>query len=655
MNQIIKSFLEAHINEYSLEEFKEEGAFEHFINRCVINQHTVDRFDPSETMTDAGEIGIDGVAIIINDRFVNTIDVARDIISNSKEFTVNFVFVQSKTSEKFDGGEIGTFIYGVRLFFGLGRDQISMNSKMDNLIKIKDYIFQNSINFSSNPELNMYYVCCGKWEESNGLATRAESDYDVLLKSQNFSKIQFIPYDSDNIINSYKELKKKVKKSITMEKNISFPTINGVNQAFLGLVKCKDYVDLLKDSNGNIMRNIFEDNVRDFQGYNIVNKEIKDTLSNYQNQESFVVLNNGITIVAKTISRTGDTFHIHNYQIVNGCQTSYVLFDNYENLQDNTYVSIKIIETSSNELSDKIIFTTNRQTEVKSEAFESTKKFHKKLEDYYNSIGYTYRLYYERRSKQYDLEDEVNKNKVITLATQTSAYVAMFLNEPHSTHRYYGEILKAYSGRLYLENDRPEPYYISAYYIYQIEKLMKEGEINKKYRLFKYHIICAMRAIIVGRKLMRGNSKEIIKACEKLNSVLKDKEKFKQYIDMAIGCIDKVLIINKAIPKDEQNRTKDITMQILDASMELNHDVEHTDYLKKGSKVFCTVKHINKSFVSVEIETDDIRNYGFIHISRLTGKYISNLLEEVKLAEKIEAYILDNNFNEEYGWELSKI
>lgn len=65
-----------------------------------------------------------------------------------------------------------------------------------------------------------------------------------------------------------------------MEKKVTFPPIDGVKQAFLGLVKCKDFIAILTDSDNNMLTNIFEDNVRDFQGYNIVNSEIQDTLKN---------------------------------------------------------------------------------------------------------------------------------------------------------------------------------------------------------------------------------------------------------------------------------------------------------------------------------------------------------------------------------------
>ena len=150
-----------------------------------------------------------------------------------------------------------------------------------------------------------------------------------------------------------------------MEKRVTFPTIAGVRQAYIGFVKCKDYINLLVDSDGKIMNNIFEDNVRDFQGYNTINSEIKTTLNDSEDQARFAILNNGITIVANQIKITGDMVEICDYQIVNGCQTSYVLYDNQNILKNDSYLVVKIIEVSTSSIADRIIYTTNRQTEVK--------------------------------------------------------------------------------------------------------------------------------------------------------------------------------------------------------------------------------------------------------------------------------------------------
>ncbi|KJU84432.1 heavy metal translocating P-type ATPase [Candidatus Magnetobacterium bavaricum] len=71
------------------------------------------------------------------------------------------------------------------------------------------------------------------------------------------------------------------------------------------------------------MRNVFYDNVRDYLGENPVNQKIDKTLKDAK-YDIFSILNNGITIVAdKKNSNVGRLFSISNYQIVNGCQTTF--------------------------------------------------------------------------------------------------------------------------------------------------------------------------------------------------------------------------------------------------------------------------------------------------------------------------------------------
>ena len=74
-------------------------------------------------------------------------------------------------------------------------------------------------------------------------------------------------------------------------------------------------------------------------------------------------MNNGITIIAKSIRVTGDTVELFDYQIVNGCQTSYVLYDNSSSINSESYIVLKLVEVSDEIISDRVIFTTNRQTE----------------------------------------------------------------------------------------------------------------------------------------------------------------------------------------------------------------------------------------------------------------------------------------------------
>lgn len=657
MNQIIESFLNTHINEYGKASLKKETAFEHFANRLIINKYSIDRFDPDDVMTDAGEIGLDGIGIIVNNILVTDDDSLNEAIGVSTNPDVKFIFIQTKISENFDGDEIGTFCFGVKCFFAPSEKRPETNERIEQLIKLKDRIYSRSIDFPESPSLELFYVCCGKWNDGNNLQDRIDVECDYFRNTQDFGLVNFYPYDNEKIITSYKELKKKISKKFIMERKFSFPPMNGIKQAYTGLIKCKQFVKILQDSEGNMLNNIFEDNVRDFQGYNAVNLEIRKTIVNTKEQESFAVLNNGITIIAKKIEPIGDELEVFDYQIVNGCQTSYVLFDNKNYIGDNVYVLAKIIEVmSGDDVLDTIIYTTNRQTEVKSEAFTSAKPFHKRLEDYFNSIDPKNKLYYERRSKQYELSDGVNKNKVVTLSTQIYSYISMFLNVPHSTHRYYGELLQSYTNSIFIEGSLYEPYFVSSYFTYKVGNAIKTGSISKKYAKFKYHIICAMRAVAVGKDVAVGNSRKMKKVCNELMKIIDDQHQLHKLLDTAVSCLDEAIKKSANISRDNLHRNKEFTSCLLDIATEYEKAKNSTEYLKKDNVVTCVVSAINRSFVSVFIKSDDERNFGFIHISNIAKKYISNIHEEVKIASMIQARIISNDFYEsKYGWEMSMI
>lgn len=439
-----------------------------------------------------------------------------------------------------------------------------------------------------------------------------------------------------------------------MERKFSFPSMKGIKQAYSGLIKARDFIEVLKDNDGNMLTNIFEDNVRSFQGYNAVNLEIQTTVGDTNEQECFAVLNNGITIIAKKLEPIGDQIEIFDYQIVNGCQTSFVLFDNQQVLNENVYILAKLIEVNNEAILNRIIYTTNRQTEVKSEAFESSKPFHKTLEDYFNAIDIDYRLYYERRSKQYELTDTINKNKVVSLPSLIHAYIAVFLNEPHSTHRYYGELLGAYKSKLFIQGSHSEPYYISAYFSYAITNYIKASNLPTKYSRFKFHIACIMKNIVVGQMIDDGKSKQIkLKAKKLYDEYITDNNKLNDLIQTAISCLDEGLRTNNNLDVQTLHRTKEFTQVLLDISSKYSNTKNESYFLQSGNIVQCVIKSISKSFVNVELKTEDIRKNGSIHISEVDDIFISNLYDYFKIGDLLEVQILNDEYKERYGWDLS--
>lgn len=655
MNQIIKHLLNDHINEYSISSYEEDMAFEHFINRCIVTKYTTERFDPSDIMTDPGEIGIDGIAIIINDQLVTSLDEAQVILSEQNSKDIKFIFTQAKRSDHFDGAEMSQFTKGVKHFFEKSNVRPKTNDKMETLISIKDYIYSQTINYDYRPTLILRYVCCGIWNANNNLQNTIEQDKLYFKNTSDFESVDYQPYDQNQIITLCKELRRKIQKEFIMEKRMSFSEMPGIKEAYFGLVKCIDIVSMLTDEQGKLFNNIFEDNVRDFQGYNSVNSEIQATIRDETEQKRFAVLNNGITIIAREIKTEGDKIRIFDYQIVNGCQTSHVLFENQKHLHPFSYILTKIICVENEDVLDKIVYTSNRQTEVKYEAFASANRFHKMLQEYYNSIDVEYRLFYERRSKQYDLDVNIDKNKIISLATQTKIYLSMFLNEPHSVHRYYGEILDSYKNRIYSNGDYQEPYYTAAYILYLVDLHFKNNRINRNLKSYKYHLCYVIRVLTVGNKISYGNSKDIKKYADKLLELAKDESAFNRCLNTACTCVEKCIASSKDIKDGLLLRSKEFTKRLAQTANDYVEQTKSTTFLKKGAIVQCQITSIRPHNVEVTLKTDDSRKKGSIHISKIADHYIDDIHDEVKFGDIVQAKLISDYNEYPFGWSLSML
>ena len=73
MHSLLIPFLDSHIKSYDIEN-DYPSAFEHLTNYLAVRNYTSRHFDPIEIGLGKGEVGIDGVAVIINDTLITTFD-----------------------------------------------------------------------------------------------------------------------------------------------------------------------------------------------------------------------------------------------------------------------------------------------------------------------------------------------------------------------------------------------------------------------------------------------------------------------------------------------------------------------------------------------------------------------------------------------------
>jgi cold shock CspA family protein len=542
VDQILEGYIKDFLEIQGLSCLRESEAFERFVNYTLVSRVTGDDFDIEQVSIGKGDdTAIDGLAILVNDHVVSSTDEIDYFRDKLKRFEIRFVFVQSKKSSKFEASEVGNFLFGVQNFFEKD-SHVKMNDDIRELRKLQQYIYDNSIHMTTPPSCEAFYVTTGKWLNDKNVRGRAEAEVKKLKETDLFSVVNFSPIDLKTIKRYYSELRHKIVREIEFDKATALPQINNITESYLGILPCSKYIKLITDNDGNLLHSLFYSNVRDFQGNNPVNNEIAGTIKDSKSNDLFALLNNGVTIVAKYVNRVGDKFRINDFQIVNGCQTSHLLYRNQKHITDSMYLPIKLIVTDNSQVTNKIIRATNRQTEIKDEAFESLSPFHKTLEEFYATFDKDphKRLYYERRSKQYE-SLPIPKYKIITLTAQIYSFIAMFLNDPHSTHRYYGELLKANKNRIFLDDHFPDPYYVSGYALYFVEQLFRQNTFPLFFKKFRYHLLLIFRLEVQGNKIEPFNSRKIQPQCVRLEEVLWNTTEATKIFEKGIELIQKTL------------------------------------------------------------------------------------------------------------------
>ena len=188
-----------------------------------------------------------------------------------------------------------------------------------------------------------------------------------------------------------------------------------IKKAHVFTCTAKEYLKILKKEDGSLRKHLFHDNVRDYLGSKegSVNNEIEKSIT--QNPDMFLLCNNGVTIVCSDFNPIKDKLvQIDNPQIVNGCQTSSTIYKQKDNPNiEQVKLLVRLICTDNSVITNKIVRGTNKQNQVLEEAFEATLPFHQdKLEPFFLSIDKGPRLYYERRTKQYN-ESNIKRSQII--------------------------------------------------------------------------------------------------------------------------------------------------------------------------------------------------------------------------------------------------
>jgi hypothetical protein len=524
MDVVIDDLMQKFKADKGLSDLSTDQLFETFAAYCTVGQFHEDDFD-ADALRIGGprDLGIDAAAIVVNGTLFTDLDDVKQYVANARDLRVHFVVVQAKAKDFFEPSVLSSLATSLRQVFGPSDMTFNASENVKRLRACIESIYADPRKLTAEkPHLSVYYVTCGV-PNAAILEPRQNDAIMEIHGLDRFAKVDFRSLGARQLQELYQRASEAVSATVTLDRRVQLPAIPGVDKAFIAAIPARDLVDkVLTDPLGDIRSILFHENVRAFQGYDAdstgkktgVNAEIRQTIRHDTSRHRFAVLNNGITIVSRRVDYVGNEFVLRDFQIVNGCQTCYVMFDERDRLDHDTYVTVRIICSRDEELISQVAFATNRQINITPADLSSRDEFHKRLEAFFRAQPEPYKLFYERRSKQY-VSEPVEKTRIVTRQQLMKAFAAMYLDEAHRVTRLT-ELVDTRGDEMFRETHDPLTYYTCASVYYRIEWLLRNGKLNSTYSQARYHFIAGVKTYLLGPDPLPSGVRQRKAACERI-------------------------------------------------------------------------------------------------------------------------------------------
>lgn len=554
LNKILQGMLNDFKKDYIMEEMELSKEYEYLVNYLIVSKFHPDAFsDIGEldriVVDKKGQFGLDAIAFIVNGNLV----ISKEDIScyaKSKKLDVEILFIQTKTEEKCDTGDLLKTIQATKNFLNNFDAITEKNENILNAKEIYDELFKYD-NYryctGDSPKCYIFYVtAANEWDKILIDDICHSNESEMISTIADIKSVEIKALGREYIIESYNEIKNSITVQINLKNCLTLDKIAGVKEAYIGYLGGQEYLNIICNSEGEIRRKIFYENVRDYQGIdNSVNKEIRRTIQNQETRGQFVLLNNGVTIITKSVtSLGGNEFELSDFQIVNGCQTSNEIFNCKDHVKD-ILIPIKIIYTIDPDLISSIVKATNRQSPVPEEAFVALDKYHKELQLLFSEYSkeMPLEMFYERRSGEEDsIREKKGKYQVVTLHGIIRAVQSVYFQSPNIVYvTNPANILKNQNEKLFCKDHKPEIYYISSYLFVKFIRMQQEGVFLRRDYVTRFYVIMVVRALMAGTlNVPELNSKAIENENKRIIEILKSDSD--EYFVAAKSIIEKTIL-----------------------------------------------------------------------------------------------------------------
>jgi len=396
--------------------------FELFVAEQLLKHFDLSYDEVQAGLVDGGgDGGIDGFFVFVNGELVRE---DTDLSGLKKDVVIEVIIFQSKTEAGFREKAIDTLNQTLRDLFDLSRPLAHLQSVYNKELLNSAELFRNTVTTLAprfpTHKFSLFYASKGTEVHPN--VKRKADLLEALVKSQ----FQGATCDMRFLTGTDLLVMARQTPRLSYQLDVTDAPIN-TKGGIVGLVRLRDYFTFIRDDRGELRLNLFEANVRDYQGATQVNEEIRKTLAERWS-EDFWWLNNGITIVAGKVTQTGKTLTIEDPQIVNGLQTSREIFQYFKTANtegDEREILVRVISPQTSDSRDRVIKATNSQTAISAASLRATDKIQRDIEQYLRPFG----LFYDRR-KNSNKNEGKPLDKIVSIAAMAQALMAVVLQKP---------------------------------------------------------------------------------------------------------------------------------------------------------------------------------------------------------------------------------
>lgn len=428
LGEVVEQQRQASMPNLSLQEY-----FEIFSAEQITKDYSLS-FDELEMAVVDGEHdgGIDSIFVLINGDLIQE---DTDLSPYKKNVEIELIIVQSKTAGGFSEDPINRLITSLSTLLELDADYAALtqyNEAAKSALDVFRRAYRKLASRFPILKISVHYAALSADSDVHENLTKKSDQLVEKLKSL---------FDEASVSFSFlgaKELLAMARQKPNETFELSFSKSLTSENGYVVLAHLNEYNSFLRNGETTVRQDLFESNVRDYQGTTEVNTDISHSLKN--NAEiDFWWLNNGVTVLGSRATVTGNRVTIENPQIVNGLQTSSQIAKYFDEGGDDTnrLVMVKIVSSEDEAVRDQIIKATNSQNSVPRASLRATDKVQRDIEHALSAGNY----FYDRRKNYYKNQGKP-ASRIISIPLLAQAMMTLLRGEPDNARARPSSLIK---------------------------------------------------------------------------------------------------------------------------------------------------------------------------------------------------------------------